>query len=77
MDFSPSYYILILHVELMMTYIIFCSCTRYCLVLLVFVSSCRRLLRDDSRGVGEALNETVCVADDCRGLTVSRSSNLI
>lgn len=30
----------------------------------------RRLLHDDSRGVGEVLNETVCVADDCRGLTV-------
>ena len=31
----------------------------------------RRLLFDDSRGVGEALNETVCVLEDCRGLTVS------
>eukprot|EP00268_Persea_americana_P056668 TRINITY_DN6711_c0_g2_i1.p1 TRINITY_DN6711_c0_g2~~TRINITY_DN6711_c0_g2_i1.p1 ORF type:complete len:1015 (-),score=152.71 TRINITY_DN6711_c0_g2_i1:139-3183(-) len=30
----------------------------------------RRLLHDDSRGVGETLNETVCVADDCRGLTI-------
>lgn len=30
----------------------------------------RRLLLDDSRGVAEALNETVCVLDDCRGLTV-------
>lgn len=30
----------------------------------------RRLLLDDSRGVAEALNETDCVADDCRGLTV-------
>ncbi|XP_052175300.1 probable alpha-mannosidase At5g13980 isoform X2 [Diospyros lotus] len=30
----------------------------------------RRLLRDDSRGVGEALNETVCVSDKCIGLTV-------
>ncbi|XVF16105.1 hypothetical protein REPUB_Repub10bG0002600 [Reevesia pubescens] len=30
----------------------------------------RRLLLDDSRGVAEALNETVCVLDDCRGLAV-------
>ncbi|XP_059645278.1 alpha-mannosidase At3g26720 isoform X1 [Cornus florida] len=30
----------------------------------------RRLLRDDSRGVGEALNEEVCVLDECKGLTV-------
>uniref|UniRef100_A0A6M2F2G9 Alpha-mannosidase n=1 Tax=Populus davidiana TaxID=266767 RepID=A0A6M2F2G9_9ROSI len=30
----------------------------------------RRLLIDDSRGVGEALNETVCVLEDCRGLTI-------
>nr|KJB76311.1 hypothetical protein B456_012G082700 [Gossypium raimondii] len=30
----------------------------------------RRLLLDDSRGVDEALNETVCVLDDCRGLAV-------
>ncbi|OMO99294.1 hypothetical protein COLO4_13370 [Corchorus olitorius] len=29
-----------------------------------------RLLLDDSRGVAEALNETVCVLDDCRGLTI-------
>ncbi|RAL41460.1 hypothetical protein DM860_010254 [Cuscuta australis] len=31
----------------------------------------RRLLHDDGKGVGEALNETVCVADKCAGLTVS------
>lgn len=31
----------------------------------------RRLLHDDSRGVGEVLNETVCVLDRCEGLTVS------
>lgn len=31
----------------------------------------RRLLRDDSRGVAEALNERVCVLDTCQGLTVS------
>ncbi|XP_031105302.1 probable alpha-mannosidase At5g13980 isoform X1 [Ipomoea triloba] len=30
----------------------------------------RRLLHDDGRGVGEALNETVCVTDKCAGLTV-------
>ncbi|KAK9926542.1 hypothetical protein M0R45_023767 [Rubus argutus] len=31
----------------------------------------RRLLYDDARGVGEALNETVCIQDDCKGLTVT------
>lgn len=30
----------------------------------------RRLIRDDSRGVGEALNETVCISKKCRGLTI-------
>ncbi|XP_077212125.1 alpha-mannosidase At3g26720-like [Tasmannia lanceolata] len=30
----------------------------------------RRLLRDDSKGVGESLNEVVCVLDECIGLTV-------
>ncbi|XP_054795120.1 probable alpha-mannosidase At5g13980 isoform X1 [Prosopis cineraria] len=30
----------------------------------------RRLLLDDSRGVAEALNETICVVDDCRGLII-------
>lgn len=30
----------------------------------------RRLLLDDSRGVAEALNETVCVLDQCKGLTI-------
>ncbi|KAF7840227.1 putative alpha-mannosidase [Senna tora] len=30
----------------------------------------RRLLQDDGRGVGEALNETVCVNDKCTGLSV-------
>ncbi|KAK7395993.1 hypothetical protein VNO78_16658 [Psophocarpus tetragonolobus] len=30
----------------------------------------RRLLHDDARGVGEVLNETVCVADKCEGLTI-------
>ncbi|XP_071733945.1 probable alpha-mannosidase At5g13980 isoform X1 [Rutidosis leptorrhynchoides] len=30
----------------------------------------RRLLNDDGKGVAEALNETVCVSNDCRGLAV-------
>lgn len=30
----------------------------------------RRLLHDDGRGVGEALNETVCLDSNCEGLTV-------
>ncbi|KAK2427360.1 Glycosyl hydrolase family 38 protein [Trifolium repens] len=30
----------------------------------------RRLLVDDSRGVAEALNETVCVSNKCTGLTI-------
>lgn len=30
----------------------------------------RRLLLDDSRGVAEALNETVCVLNKCTGLTI-------
>ncbi|KAL5706468.1 alpha-mannosidase [Ranunculus cassubicifolius] len=30
----------------------------------------RRIIFDDSRGVGEALDETVCVEDTCEGLTV-------
>ncbi|PKA64363.1 lysosomal alpha-mannosidase [Apostasia shenzhenica] len=30
----------------------------------------RRLLHDDGKGVVEALNETVCVNDECSGLTV-------
>ncbi|KAF8118095.1 hypothetical protein N665_0006s0095 [Sinapis alba] len=30
----------------------------------------RRLLLDDSRGVAESLNETVCVQDKCTGLTI-------
>ncbi|GKV17421.1 hypothetical protein SLEP1_g27935 [Rubroshorea leprosula] len=30
----------------------------------------RRLVHDDSRGVGEALNETVCVLNKCTGLTI-------
>ncbi|XP_062099161.1 alpha-mannosidase At3g26720-like [Humulus lupulus] len=32
----------------------------------------RRLLHDDSRGVGEVLNDTVCLHDKCEGLTVSK-----
>ncbi|KAK9272279.1 hypothetical protein L1049_002650 [Liquidambar formosana] len=30
----------------------------------------RRLLHDDSRGVAENLNETVCILNECRGLTI-------
>ncbi|XP_034706706.1 probable alpha-mannosidase At5g13980 isoform X6 [Vitis riparia] len=30
----------------------------------------RRLLHDDSKGVAEALNETVCIHDKCTGLTI-------
>ncbi|XP_004306319.1 PREDICTED: alpha-mannosidase [Fragaria vesca subsp. vesca] len=30
----------------------------------------RRLIHDDIRGVGEVLNETVCISDKCEGLTV-------
>ncbi|XP_044502287.1 alpha-mannosidase At3g26720-like isoform X3 [Mangifera indica] len=30
----------------------------------------RRLIYDDKRGVGEVLNETVCVQNECEGLTV-------
>ncbi|PIA48794.1 hypothetical protein AQUCO_01300017v1 [Aquilegia coerulea] len=30
----------------------------------------RRLLFDDSKGVAEALNETVCVDNECQGLTI-------
>lgn len=33
--------------------------------------SYRRLLRDDGKGVAEALNETVCIDNQCKGLTVS------
>lgn len=39
-------------------------------------SSYRRLLLDDSRGVAEALNETDCVLDECKGLTVSVQNHL-
>lgn len=30
----------------------------------------RRMISDDGRGVGEALDETVCIEDTCEGLTV-------
>ncbi|KAF6169657.1 hypothetical protein GIB67_004049 [Kingdonia uniflora] len=30
----------------------------------------RRFLHDDIRGVGEVLNETVCILDECKGLTI-------
>lgn len=32
---------------------------------------CRRLLCDDGKGVAEALNETNCIHNQCKGLTVS------
>ena len=38
---------------------------------------CRRLLKDDGRGVAEALNETVCAHDKCMGLTVSRLPHVV
>jgi hypothetical protein len=41
-----------------------------------FPLPCRRLLLDDSRGVAEALNETVCVLDQCKGLTVSKLTDV-
>ncbi|WVZ58027.1 hypothetical protein U9M48_008341 [Paspalum notatum var. saurae] len=34
----------------------------------------RRILKDDSRGVGEPLDEVVCVDQDCQGLTDETSS---
>ncbi|KAL8103034.1 hypothetical protein AgCh_027533 [Apium graveolens] len=36
----------------------------------VAISNYRRLLKDDGRGVAEALNETVYVSDKCAGLTI-------
>lgn len=30
----------------------------------------RRMIADDGRGVGEALDETVCIKSTCQGLTV-------
>lgn len=38
------------------------------------VMSHRRLLHDDTRGVGEALNEEVCIDKACKGLMVGTSS---
>ncbi|KAL8469610.1 hypothetical protein ACS0TY_032457 [Phlomoides rotata] len=32
--------------------------------------SYRRLLRDDGKGVAEALNETVCIDNQCKGLII-------
>ncbi|KAJ0110576.1 hypothetical protein Patl1_02545 [Pistacia atlantica] len=40
---------------------------RYYVTFLMFN---QRLLLDDSRGVDENLNETVCILDDCRGLMI-------
>nr|XP_011463212.1 PREDICTED: alpha-mannosidase-like isoform X2 [Fragaria vesca subsp. vesca] len=31
----------------------------------------RRLLADDDKGIAEQLNETVCIQDDCKGLTIT------
>lgn len=42
-----------------------------------FSNKKRRLLHDDVRGVGEVLNETVCVQNECEGLTVSMPFQLI
>lgn len=36
----------------------------------MFLSYTRRTLHDDSRGVNEALDESVCVGDECEGLTI-------
>ncbi|CAL0332951.1 unnamed protein product [Lupinus luteus] len=36
----------------------------------------RRLIHDDARGVGEALNETVCIVDKCEGLTIQGKLHL-
>jgi len=36
----------------------------------------KRLLHDDGRGVAEALNETVCLGNQCEGLIVSKSDYL-
>ena len=41
-----------------------------------FVPTNRRLLHDDGRGVAEALNETVCLDNQCEGLIVSKSDYL-
>lgn len=45
--------------------------------LFFFSNKKRRLLHDDVRGVGEVLNETVCVQNECEGLTVSMPFQLI
>jgi alpha-mannosidase len=44
----------------------FCSTLKLSLIICVV----RRILHDDSRGVGEPLDEVVCVDNDCEGLTV-------
>lgn len=43
----------------------------FCIVLNSLLLFYRRLFHDDSRGVGEVLNETACILDKCEGLTVS------
>ena len=58
--------------------LIVCLCDayhdNYCLILTEFQTKffllSRRLVHDDSRGVAEALNETVCISKKCTGLTV-------
>uniref|UniRef100_A0A6N2KXU6 Alpha-mannosidase n=1 Tax=Salix viminalis TaxID=40686 RepID=A0A6N2KXU6_SALVM len=37
---------------------------------LILLSYTRRTLFDDSRGVNEALDESVCIGDECEGLTI-------
>lgn len=37
----------------------------------------RRTIFDDLRGVGEALDESVCVEDKCEGLTVCYSTRTL
>lgn len=42
-----------------------------------FILHDRRLIHDDKRGVGEVLNETICIDGGCEGLTVSFSFYLL
>lgn len=67
---------------LLLIIILFCSIVVHflCIIRIIYIVKIskvvlpffyRRLLHDDSRGVGEVLNETVCVLEKCEGLTVS------
>ncbi|MFS8000736.1 hypothetical protein Hanom_Chr12g01181891 [Helianthus anomalus] len=47
-------------------------CVCVCVYIIGMICFCRRLLYDGRKGVTEALNETVCVVNDCRGLAVSQ-----